>query len=42
MGALCEEAIALSAKALSEGDKTLAARVAPLEDRKSVGRERVC
>ena len=29
MGALCEEAIALSAKALSDGDKTLAARVAP-------------
>lgn len=31
MGALCEEAIALSAKALSDGDKTLAARVAPLD-----------
>ena len=28
MGALCEEVIALSAKALTDGDKALAARVA--------------
>ena len=31
MGALCEEAIALSSKALTELDKTLAAKVAPLD-----------
>ena len=30
MGALCEEAIALAAKALTEGDAALAAKVAPL------------
>lgn len=29
MGALCEEVIALASKALTEGDPTLAARVAP-------------
>ena len=45
MGALCEEAIALSAKALSEGDKTLAARVAPLDaeiDQKERDIESLC
>ena len=31
MGALCEEAIATAAKALTEGSRELAARVAPLE-----------
>ena len=31
MGALCEEVIALSSKALTELDKTLAAKVAPLD-----------
>ena len=31
MGALCEEAIALAAKALTEGDKTLAEKVGPLD-----------
>ena len=31
MGALCEEAIATAAKALAEGSRELAARVAPLE-----------
>ena len=31
MGALCEEVIALASKALTEGDPTLAARVAPLD-----------
>ena len=31
MGALCEEVIALAAKALTEGDPALAARVAPLD-----------
>lgn len=31
MGALCEEAISLAAKALEEGDRTLAERVRPLE-----------
>ena len=30
MGALCEEAIAMTAKALSEGDRSLAAKVAPI------------
>lgn len=30
MGALCEEAIAMTAKALSEGDLSLAAKVAPI------------
>ena len=45
MGALCEEAIALSAKALSDGDKTLAARVAPLDaeiDQKERDIESLC
>ncbi len=31
MGALCEEAISLAAKALTEGDKTLAEKVGPLD-----------
>ena len=31
MGALCEEVIALAAKALTEGDPDMAARVAPLD-----------
>ena len=31
MGALCEEAISLTAKALEEGDRTLAEKVRPLE-----------
>jgi phosphate transport system protein len=31
MGALCEEVIALASKALTEGDKKLAAKVAPLD-----------
>ncbi len=31
MGALCEEAISLAAKALTEGDRALAEKVAPLE-----------
>jgi len=31
MGALCEEAISLTAKALTEGDRTLAEKVRPLE-----------
>ncbi len=31
MGALCEEAISLAAKALSEGDRALAEKVSPLE-----------
>ena len=31
MGALCEEAISLAAKALAEGDKTLAEKVGRLE-----------
>lgn len=31
MGALCEEAISLAAKALTEGDRALAERVAPLD-----------
>lgn len=32
MGALCEEAISLAAKALIEGDRSLAEKVAPLEN----------
>ena len=39
MGALCEEVIALASRALTENDKSLAARVAPLDseiDRKAV------
>lgn len=31
MGALCEEAISLTAKALSDGDRALAEKVEPLE-----------
>ena len=31
MGALCEEVIALAAKALTDGDKALAKQVAPLD-----------
>ena len=31
MGAMCEEVIALAAKALLDGDPTLAAKVAPLD-----------
>ena len=31
MGALCEEVIALASRALTENDKSLAARVAPLD-----------
>ena len=31
MGALCEEAIALASRALMEGNKQLAGRVAPLD-----------
>ena len=31
MGAMCEEAIALAAKALLDGDESLAAKVAPLD-----------
>ena len=45
MGALCEEAIALSAKALSDIDKTLAVRVAPLDteiDQKERDIESLC
>ena len=39
MGALCEEIIALSSKALTENDRELAAQVAPL-DREIDQRER--
>ena len=38
MGALCEEVIALASKALTESDRTLAKKVAPVDseiDRKS-------
>lgn len=45
MGALCEEVIALSAKALTDGDKALAARVAPLDaeiDQKERDIESLC
>ena len=45
MGALCEEVIALSAKALADGDKALAARVAPLDaeiDQKERDIESLC
>ena len=31
MGALCEEVIALSSQALTEGDTALASKVAPLD-----------
>ena len=45
MGALCEEVIALSAQSLTEGDVSLAARVAPLDaeiDRKEREIESLC
>ena len=45
MGALSEEVIALSAKALTDGDKALAARVAPLDaeiDQKERDIESLC
>lgn len=45
MGALCEEAIAVAAKAMLAGDTTMAARVAPLEeeiDRKERSVESLC
>ena len=45
MGALCEEVIALASKALTEGDPTLAARVAPLDteiDQKERNIESLC
>ena len=45
MGALCEEVIALSTKALTDGDKALAARVAPLDaeiDQKERDIESLC
>ena len=45
MGALCEEVIALSAKALADSDKALAARVAPLDaeiDQKERDIESLC
>ena len=42
MGALCEEVIALSAKALIDGDKALAARVALCCKAKTPCRNRAC
>ena len=45
MGALCEEAIALAAKALTDGDTALAARVAPVDseiDRRERSIESLC
>ena len=45
MGALCEEVIALSSQALTEGDASLARRVAPLDrdiDRKERDIETLC
>jgi len=45
MGALCEEVIALASKALTENDKGLAARVAPLDseiDQKERDIENLC
>ena len=45
MGALCEEVIALSSQALTEGDASLARRVAPLDrdiDRKERDIENLC
>lgn len=45
MGALCEEAIALASKALTEGDQQLAGRVAPLDaeiDQKERSIESLC
>ena len=32
MGSLCEEVIALASRALTEGDRELAAKVAPLDE----------
>lgn len=45
MGALCEEVIALASRALTEGDKTLAAKVAPVDaeiDEKERSIESLC
>ena len=45
MGALCEEVIALASRALTEGDKTLAAKVAPVDteiDEKERSIESMC
>ena len=45
MGALCEEVIALASRALAEGDKTLAAKVAPVDaeiDEKERSIESLC
>ena len=45
MGALCEEVIALASRALTEGDKMLAAKVAPVDaeiDEKERGIESLC
>ena len=45
MGALCEEVIALASRALTENDKSLAARVAPPDseiDRKERDIENLC
>ena len=45
MGALCEEVIALASHALTENDKSLAERVAPLDseiDRKERDIENLC
>lgn len=45
MGAMCEEAISLAAKALSDGDRTLAEKVAPLDteiDQMERDIERLC
>ena len=45
MGALCEEVIALASRALTENDKSLAARVAPLDseiDRKERDIDNLC
>lgn len=45
MGALCEEVIALASRALTEGDKALAAKVAPVDaeiDEKERSIESLC
>ena len=45
MGALCEEVIALASKALTDGNKAIAAQVAPLDaeiDRKEREIESLC
>ena len=42
MGALCEEAISLAAKALTEGDKTLAEKVGPLDGEMERDIESLC